>query len=172
MRFSSLFVARPAVAVLSFAFLCGPGSTAMLQAAILSTAPATSLPGVVVEAPKQVARPHRPKQHVVARGTVSPRTSRATPTQSASLTTQSDSPVFARLAKLASATGSCVGGCQSSFSHGSAPWVGCSFSGGTYSPTCRNASNFKTYDECASASAVLGWRSSEYMWYCGSLAYK
>ena len=127
----------------------------------------TSLPSVVVEAPRQVARPQKPKQRAVAHSTVSPRTSPTTPTRSASLM----SPT-AQLAKLASTTGSCVGGCVTSFRSGDAPWHGCSVSGGTLSSTCRNVANFKTYAECTEAGLITGWRTNEVSWYCSSLALK
>jgi hypothetical protein len=158
MKASFLFVASPAVAILSIALLlCGPSGTAMSQTAIPSGA-TTSLPNVVVEAPKQRA---------VARSTISPRTSPGTPTPSAS-----PMSVTARLAKLANITGSCVDGCQTSFRSGDAPWHGCSVSAGTYSATCRNAVNFKTYAECTEVSRLVGWRSNEASWYCTSLALK
>jgi len=166
MRFSSLFVASPALASLSIAlFLCGLSGTAMSQTAAPSGGATTSLPDVVVEAPNQVARPQKPKQqHAVARNTVPPRTSPTTPTPSASPT--------AKLAKLASATGSCVGGCVTSFRSGDAPWHGCSVSGGTLSSTCRNVANFKTYAECTEAGLITGWRTNEVSGYCSSLALK
>jgi len=165
MRFSSLFVASPALAILSL--LCGLSGTAMSKTAPPSGGATTSLPSVVVEAPRQVARPQKPKQRAVAHSTVSPRTSPTTPTPSASPM----SPT-AQLAKLASATGSCVGGCVTSFRSGDAPWHGCSVSGGTLSSTCRNVANFKTYAECTEAGRVLGWRGGEVSWYCSSLALK
>jgi hypothetical protein len=158
MRFSFLFVASLAVAILSIALLlCGLSGTTMSQTATPSGA-TTSLPSVVVEAPKQRA---------VARSTVSPRTSPSTPTPSAS-----PMSVAAQLAKLAKTTGSCVDGCQTSFRSGDAPWHGCSVSAGTYSPTCRNAGNFKSYAECTEVSLLVGWRGNESSWYCSSLALK
>ena len=168
MRLSSLFVASLAVAILSIAsLLCGLSSVAMSQTATPSGDATTSLPNVVVEAPKQVARPQQPKQHAVARSTVSPRTSPTTPTPSASPM----SPA-AQLAKLANATGSCVGGCVTSFRSGNAPWHGCSVSSGTLSSTCRNVGNYKTYAECREAGLITGWRTPEISWYCSSLALK
>jgi hypothetical protein len=154
MRFSSLFAAKPAIAFLSIA-LCGLSGPVMSQTAKPSSGADTLLPSVVVEAPKQVARPHMPKQRETA----------ATP---------SASPVSpaARLAKLASATGSCAGGCVTSFKSGDAPWHGCSGSSGMLSQTCRNAGNYKTYAECAEAGVVTGWRVTEFPWYCSSLALK
>ncbi len=132
MRFSSLFVASLAVAILSIALLlCGLSGTAMSQTATPSGGATTSLPSVLVEAPKQRA---------VARSTLSPRTSSTTPTPSASPM----SPA-AQLAKLANATGSCVGGCVTSFRSGDAPWHGCSGSNWpALSSTCRNVGNYKT----------------------------
>jgi hypothetical protein len=72
----------------------------------------------------------------------------------------------------ANATGSCVGGCPSSFRSGDAPWVGCSGSSGMYSRTCRNVGNYKTYAECKAAGLKVGWRDTENSWYCTSLSLK
>ena len=161
MRFSSLFVASPAVAVLSIELLCGLSGTAMSETA---TGSAASLPSIMVEAPKQIARP---KHSAVARSTVSHRTSQSSQTPSAA-----PELVSAKLAKLASATGSCVGGCVTSFRYGDAPWHGCSGSSGMYSSTCRNVANYKTYAECTEAGLITGWRNNEIGWYCSSLALK
>jgi hypothetical protein len=161
MRFSSLFVASPAVAILSIELLCGLSGTAMSQTA---TGSASSLPSIMVEAPKQVTMP---KHSAVARSTVSRRTSQTTQRPSA------PESVSAKLAKLASATGSCVGGCVTSFRYGDAPWHGCSGSGWpALSPTCRNVGNYKTYAECTEAGLITGWRPNEIPWYCSSLALK
>jgi hypothetical protein len=168
MKASLLFVASLAVAILSIALLlCGLSGTAMSQTATRSGGATTSLPSVVVEAPKQVARPQKPEQRAVARSTVSPRTSPTTPTPSASPM----SPAERELAKLPNAiTASCVDGCVSSLPSGNKPWVGCSLSGGTYSSTCRNVGHYKTYNECTTAGLAIGWRSNETSWYCTSLA--
>lgn len=168
MRFL-LFVASLAAAILSIAALpCGLSSTAMAQTATPSGGATTSLPNVVVEAPKQVARPQKPKQRAVARSTVSPRTSSTTPAPSASPM----SPT-AQLTKLSNATGSCVGGCVTSFRSGNAPWHGCSGSSWpALSQTCRNVGNYKTYAECTEAGLITGWRGNEVSWYCTSLALK
>jgi hypothetical protein len=170
MKASSLFVAGLAVAILSIALLlCGLSGTAMSsQTATPSGGTTTLLPNVVVEAPKQVARPQKPKQRVVARSTVSPRTSPTTPTPSASPM----SPT-AQLARLETATGSCVGGCVTSFGSGNAPWHGCSAaSWPALSQTCRNVGNYKSYAECREAGVITGWRDGEISWYCSSLALK
>jgi hypothetical protein len=169
MKAAFLLVAGLAAAVLSIALLlCGLSGTAMSQTATASGGATTSLPNVVVEAPRQVARPQRPKQRAVARSTGSPRTSPTTPTPSASPM----SPA-AQLAKLANATGSCVGGCVTSFRSGNAPWHGCSGSGWpALSSTCRNVGNYKTYAECTEAGLITGWRVTETSWYCSSLALK
>jgi hypothetical protein len=157
MRFSSFFVAG---------LMCGLSGTAMSQTEPPSGG-ITSLPSVLVNAPRQVARPPKPERRAVARSTVSPLISPTTPMQSASPM----SPT-AKLAKLASATGSCVGGCVTSFRSGDAPWHGCSGSSGMYSPTCRNIGNYKTYAECEEAGLLTGWRIPEFQWYCSSLALK
>ncbi len=168
MRFSSLFVASPAVAILSIELLCGVSGTALSQT---TPGPASSLPSVRVEAPKQVARP---KHNAVARSTMSHRTSQTTPT---SPTTQTSSAapesVTAKLAKLEKATGSCVGGCVTSFKYGNEPWHGCNGSAWpALSFTCRNTGNYKTYAECVDAGLTTGWRNNEVGWYCSSLALK
>ena len=161
MRLSSLFVASLAVSILSIALLpCGPIGTAMSHAATPSGGATTSLPNVVVEAPKQVARPPKPTQRAVARSTVSPRTSPTTPTPSAA-------------AQLPNTTGSCAGGCATSFRSGNAPWVGCSGSGWpALSSTCRNVGNWKNYAACMDDSLKIGWKGSESTWYCSSLGLK
>ncbi|MFK4502856.1 hypothetical protein ABIF86_007147 [Bradyrhizobium japonicum] len=163
MTLSSRFVARPAVTFPSIALLlCGLSGTAMSQ----PTPTETQLPSITVDAPRQVARPHKPTHHVATRST-GYRTSPATSTAVAA--PMSDA---ARLAKLERETSSCAGGCQSSFKTGNQPWVGCNASGGVYSFTCRNVGNFKTYDECKEAGRVTGWRSGETSAYCSSLALK
>jgi hypothetical protein len=160
MTLLSRFVARPAVALPSLALLlCCVGGPAMSQ-----PTPADQLPDVTVDAPKQIARPHRPAHHVTVRGTTT-RSSLAI--SSAAAGPMSD---IAKLAKLERETGSCVGGCQSSFKTADKPWVGCNASGGVYSATCRNIGNYKSYDECKEAGRVTGWRSVETMGYCSSLA--
>ena len=161
MTLSSRFVARPAVALPSIALLlCGLSGTAMSQPTPL--AGADTLPGVTVDAPKQAVRPHRSAHHLATRSTG---TSSAIST--ASTASMSDT---AKLAKLERETGSCVGGCQSSFKTADKPWVGCSATGGVYSATCRNVGNYKSYEECKEAGRVTGWRSGETMGYCSSLA--
>jgi hypothetical protein len=162
MKASSLFVTSPAVAVLSIALLCGLSGAA--KAATSSGGATASLPNVVVQAPNQAARPQKLKQHAVARSAVSARTSPTTSTPSAS-------PI-AQLAKLEKATGSCVGGCVTSFRSGDRPWVGCSGSSGMLSSTCRNTGNYKTFTECTEAGLITGWKAPEVSWYCSSLALK
>ncbi|MEA2887709.1 MAG: hypothetical protein QOD11_2069 [Bradyrhizobium sp.] len=163
MRISPRFAASLAVAFSSIALLlCGLSGS---EAATTSDGGASSLPAVVVQAPKQSARPERREPRPIARSTVSPRTS---PTAAA----PSTSPLSAKLARLASVTGSCVGGCATSFRSGNAPWHGCSVSGGMYSSTCRNTRNYKTYAECTEGGLTLGWRNAEAAWGCSSLGLK
>lgn len=157
MKFSSLCVASIAVAL-----PCGLNGTAMSQ-----TDATTSLPSVVVGAPGQVARPQQPMPRAVARSTVSPLISPTPATPSASPM----SPAERELAKVAIRS-SCIDGCVTSFRSGNKPWVGCSVSAGTYSSTCRNVGNYKTYNECSGAGLTLGWRTNETSWYCSSLALK
>ena len=165
MRFSSLFVTSLAIATTSIAlFLFGLSGTAMSQTATPSAAP---LPDIVVDAPKRVARPHKPERHAVARSTVSRRAS-----ATAQAPSGTSDAVSAKLAKLAAATGSCAGGCQSSFKTEKEPWHGCSLSSGTWLQCCRNVGNYKTYNECREAGLLTGWRVNEVPWYCSSLALK
>jgi hypothetical protein len=172
MRFSSRFIPSPAVAISSLALLlCGLSGTAMSQTA---TASNSSLPSITVDAPKPVARPYKPIQRAVAhntvrrtvRHTVSPATSPTTPF------TAAQESVLAKLQRLERSSGSCVGGCATSFKYGDAPWHGCSVSGGTISSTCRNTANYKTYSECTETGLLIGWRVGDVSWYCTSLALK
>jgi hypothetical protein len=165
MRISSLFVTSPAVAISSIALLLGGLSgTGVSQAATPSGGATTSLPGVAIEAPKQVTRP---KHSAVARSARSRRTSQTTQTPSA------PDSVSAKLARLEKTTGNCVDGCATSLRYGNAPWHGCSGSGWpALSPTCRNMGNYKTYAECVDGGLVTGWRNNEVGWYCSSLALK
>lgn len=163
MRISSRSVTSLAVAFCSIGLLlCGLSAS---EAATTSDVATSSLPAVVVQAPKQSARPQQREPRPVGRSTVSPRTS---PTAAA----PPASPISAKLARLASVTGSCVGGCATSFRSGNAPWHGCSVSGGGYSSTCRNTRNYQTYSECTEGGLTLGWRNNEAAWGCTSLGLK
>jgi hypothetical protein len=140
----------------------------------------TSLPSITVQAPKPVARPAKPpKQRAVVRNTVrtavspgpSPSPAPATPAKPPA----AEESVLAKLRRLERASGSNVGGIQTSFPSGNRPYVGCSASGWpAYSPagTCRNIGYYKTYVECTETSHFLAWRPMEYHWYCTSLAFK
>jgi hypothetical protein len=163
MRISSRAVTSLAVALSSIGLLlCGLGAS---EAATTSDGGTSALPAVVVQAPKQSVRPQKREPRTIGRSTVSPRTS---PTAAA----PSTSSITAKLARLASVTGSCAGGCATSFRTANAPWHGCSTSGGGYSSTCRNTRNYKTYDECKEGGLTLGWRNAEAAWGCTSLGLK
>jgi len=160
MRISSRLVAPSAVAVLSTVLLSG---TAAAQ-----TATTSQLPGITVVAPKPatrpVARPQRqapPVANAIAARPISP--AAQTPPATA------PGPVMARIAALEKTSSSCTDGCQTSFKHGNQPWNGCSGSSGGFSSTCRNASNYKTYQECREAGMFLAWKHWETWWYCSSL---
>jgi len=169
MRLSSRFVAPSAVAILSTALLCGPSGTAMSQTA---TGSATALPSITVEAPKQAARPQRPRQ--VANTGASRRTSPTAQTPSATARTPSVAPdsTLGKIAKLEKSSSSCNGGCETSFKSGNAPWVGCSYSAGifgTYSSTCNDTLTYKTYAECKDTKVFLGGVEREARWHCSGL---
>ena len=153
---------------MSTALLCGLSDTAVSQTATRS---ATPLPSVTVVAPKQVARPQRPKP--AANTVASRRTSPPIQAPSAPPTGQKPAPakdsVMAKLAALEKTSSSCTDGCQTSFKHGNQPWNGCSTTGDIFSTTCRNTRNYKTYFECKDARMFLGARNAEAWWNCSSL---
>ena len=76
---------------------------------------------------------------------------------------------MARLAQLERTSGNCTDGCQTSFKYGNQPWNGCSSTGDTFSPTCRNVRNFKTYAECTEHGLFVGWHRNAVWGYCTSL---
>jgi hypothetical protein len=169
MRMSSILVAPSAVAILSTALLCSLTGAAMSQ-----TTPSSALPGVTIEAPKQVARPQREERsqgsgRAVHRG----RTSRSTQTATG---TPSYAPgsVMWKLARLEREASSCNDGCESSFRHGKDPWVGCSESAGYYSvfsATCKDTLTHRDYVQCTETKMFLGWDRQRSWWYCtGMLA--
>ena len=172
MKNTSLLVAGLAVVALSIDLPCGLSGMATSQAATGQTVAdsATLLPNVTVDAPKQVNRTSR---STVPHRTLFRRTPQTAQTPSAAPgSVSAKDSVSAKLAKLASATSSCAGGCQSSFRSGNEPWHGCSGSSGTFSFTCRNVGNYKTFAECQEAGLLTGWRPPEISWYCTSLALK
>jgi hypothetical protein len=163
MRFSLGFAVPSVVATLSTVLLCS--GTAMSQ-----PTPNSSLPAVSVEAPK-------------ARPTVVPRQGPATATSHHRTpgSSAAQNPVFApntvlgRLARLERSASSCNGGCETSYRVGNAPWVGCSYSGGSepftshFSSTCRDTLTYNTYAQCVETKALLGSTSRESRWICTSL---
>ena len=173
MRSSSSFVAT---SILSTALLCSLSGTAMSQTA---TGSAPQLPSVTVEAPKQVARPHRSVERPQRPARVANTGRAANPGASRGTwsTAQTPSPapgsVMGQIAKLEKSASSCNGGCETSFKSGNAPWVGCSASGGyfsTFSATCTDTLTYKSYLECKDTKVFLGWDRNRAWWYCSSLA--
>jgi hypothetical protein len=169
MRLSSILVAPSAVAILSTALLCGLSGTAVSQTA---TDSATRLPSITVQAPKQVARLHRPSQVATPDGPSHVANTGASRRTSPTTRTPSPAPdsVLAKLARIEKTASNCTDGCQTSFKYGNAPWNGCSGSGGGLSTTCRNGRNYKSYLECRDSGLFLGWKNPEISWYCSSLA--
>jgi hypothetical protein len=156
MRFSSRLSASSFGIAL---MMCGAGSPASSQTA-------TSVPSVTVEAP--TVRP-KSKPHVLARSVVRD----VTPTTTVGTVLSASIPESAKLAKLATLTGSCVGGCATSFRTPNTVYRGCSLSSGPMSSVpCRNIYGFKTYEECRATSMLIGWRPNDIPWYCSSLALK
>jgi hypothetical protein len=166
MSMSSSFVAPSVVAVAATILVSGP---AISQ---ITTGPASTLPSVTVDAPKQLARPDASKPRANAaptrqRSSVGPSTA-----QTPSVAPDS---VQGRIAKLEREASSCNGGCQTSFKTANAPWVGCSFGAGEaagvgpYSLTCTDTLNYATYMDCTTTKTFLGWGAREARWHCTSL---
>jgi hypothetical protein len=154
-RMSSSLVAPSTAAILTTALLCGLTGTAMSQ---------TRLPGITINAPKQMARPHRR----AARPQRPPLVANTFASSPTSPTTQKPAPgsVIAALEKLASRANSS----STSFKSDNQPRLGCFSPGGfTLSTTCRNPYNYKTYQECSEAGLLMAWRQYEIWWYCSSL---
>ena len=163
MRLSSSFVAPSAVAVVSTIMLCGPATSQT------ATGSGASLPSITVQAPKQVARPHRPER------VASRRTSSTAQTSSASPEAIIEGPgsTLGKLARLEKLSSSCNGGCETSFKVGNAPWVGCSESGGydsVFSATCRDTLTYASYRGCMDTKMFTGWDRNRAWWYCTSLS--
>jgi len=151
-------IASSTVAVLSTALLCALNGTALSQAA------GSSLPGVTIAAPKQVARPHRR----VARPHRPPLVANTFASNSPSPSAQKPTPgsVLAALEKNASRANSS----SASFKSDNRPRLGCASPGGfTLATTCRNPYGYKTYQECSEAGLLMAWRSTDIWWYCSSL---
>jgi len=168
MRLSSSFVAPSAVAVVSTILLCGP---AMSQTA---TGSGGSLPSITVDAPKQVARPHRPER-VTSRPTSSTVRTQTAQTSSAlpEAIIEGSGSTLGKLAKLEKLSSSCNGGCETSFKTGNAPWVGCSESAGydsVFSATCRDTLTYASYRGCMDTKMFTGWDRNRAWWYCTSLS--
>ena len=165
MRLSLGVVAPSAVAVLATVLLCGPAAS--------QTAAVPSLPDVTVDAPKQVARPHKPTQ--VAHTMTSRRASSAAHRASSTAQKPSAAPdsVQGKLAQLEKASSSCNGGCETSFKSGNAPWVGCSLSSHEFShieSTCSDTLTYKDYSDCRETKAFLGWDRNKIWLHCTGLA--
>ena len=141
MKFSSLFF----IASLAVAPLCVLSGTAMAKTATPSGGATTSLPNVVVEAPKQVARPQKTGPRAVARSTVSLRTSSAS---------ASDAPVYGR-DTLATTTGNCS----------TTTWP-------TVSPVQCTKPVAHNYVECSEMVAKSGSRPSDAWWWCSNQGFK
>ena len=165
MRMSSSLVAPLAVAILSTALLGSLTGTAMSQTIPSSS---NSLPSVTVQAPSQVAR-HRHKP-VQSANTGAVR--RTAPAPNAHSNSHSDACAgfgHGQACPIERTSSNCSDGCQTSFKYGNQPWNGCSSTGDTFSPTCRNVRNFKTYAECTEHGLFIGWHRAAVWGYCTSL---
>jgi hypothetical protein len=162
---SSRLVAPSAVVILSTALLCSLTGAAMSQ-----TTPGTSLPSVTVVAPKEVTSSHRPVQAATTGAGRRRAQAAEKPAETATRTPPPASgSVLAKLKELERTSSNCTDGCQSSFKYGNQPWNGCSSTGDTFSLTCRNVRNFKTYAECTEHGLFIGWQRAAVWGYCTSL---
>ena len=167
MRLSSSFAAPSAVAILSIALLCGLSGTAVSQTATGSPA---ALPGITVEAPKQVATPHRPKQS--ANTVASRRIASTARTSTAGTPSPAPDSVLGRLAKLEKAASTCNGGCITNPKTGNVYSNACSesaFSSGTIALNCVDTLTFKNYADCVETKWFLGENHKRISWHCSSL---
>jgi hypothetical protein len=139
-KFSSLFF----VASLTVAPVCGLSSTATAQPATPPCA-TTALPNVVVEAPRQVARPQKPEPRTVAHSAEFPRTS---------IASASDAPVYGRTT-LATTTGNCS----------TTTWP-------TISPVQCTKPVAHNYVECTEMVAKNGSRATDAWWWCSNQGFK
>ena len=168
MRLSSSLVAPSAVALLSTVLLCSPAASQTET----GPGPAKPLPGITVDAPKQVARPNSPKQ--APNTAASRRRSATTHTSTARTASPAPDSIMGRISKLEKVASNCNGGCESSLPHGKDPWVGCSESGGgqttaPFSATCRDNLTYKSYVDCVETKMFLGEYRNRAWWVCSSL---
>ncbi|WP_244423085.1 hypothetical protein [Bradyrhizobium sp. ORS 375] len=145
----------------------------------ITPGPATAIPDVTVDAPKQAAKPSRTNQAsnpgISHRAAVAPRTSSAPVATAQTAPSTSAAPagsVEERLARIEMKSSSCAGGCETSFKSGNAPWVGCAQSGQEFShfdTTCSDTLKYKDYADCAGTKAFLGWDRNKVWLHCTSL---
>ena len=169
MRFSSRFFSKLTLVISSIALLqFGPCGTAT---AATEPSGSSSLPSITVQAPKPVARPQRPVQRAVTRGTGRRHAASHPTSPTAEAQPGGQGSVMERLKRLERESSSCAGGCATSFPKGKLPWVGCSASAWPMTSVgCRNGRNFKTYVACTETSYFLAWKPMEVWWYCSALA--
>jgi len=171
MRLSLGVIAPSTVAGLAIVLLCGPAASQI--------APATSLPGVTVDAPKQVARPHR--QHEAA-GTATSRRAPAiapsnadvsfTPLGAEMTISARRGPIQDKITQLEKSASSCNGGCETSFSKGNAPWVGCALSDqefAKFDTRCSDTLTYNDYADCHDTKRFLGWDRNKVWLHCTGL---
>ena len=167
MRLSSRFLSNLTLVFSSIALLLsGPGGTAL---AATDPSGSSSLPSITVQAPKPVARPHRPVERAVTHGS----RRRAVSRERSPATSQpgGEGTVLERLKRLERTSHSCDDGCSSSFPKGNRPWVGCSASAFPQpSAGCRNPRHFTSYVQCTEHVIFLSWLSRDAWWYCSNLA--
>ena len=144
MRVLSRLVVPSAVAILSTVLLSSLIGPAMSQTEP-RVAGATSLPGVVVGAPRQLNRPKEPGQRAVARSTVSARTSIAS----------ASDPPDGRRDILATTTGNCS----------TTTWP-------TVSPVQCTKPLARNYVDCTEHVVASGARPSDAWWWCSNQAFK
>ncbi|MGJ4952454.1 hypothetical protein [Bradyrhizobium sp. HKCCYLS20291] len=170
MKLSLSVVAPSAVAGLAAVLLCGP--------AVSQVAPATSIPSVTVDVPKQAAKPYR--QHESAGPATSRRASVAAPKADTDFTplgaemtiTARAAAIQGKIIQLEKSASSCNGGCETSLPTGNKPWVGCSLDNQEsvkVDAHCTDTLTYTSYADCHDTKRFLGWDRNKVFWHCTSL---
>ncbi|MGJ4930584.1 hypothetical protein ACQR1I_26730 [Bradyrhizobium sp. HKCCYLS2038] len=162
-------VVPSAVAGLAAVLLCGP--------AVSQVAPATSIPSVTVDVPKQAAKPYRHHESVgpaTARtaAVAAPKANDFIPLGAEMKMSAQAAAIQGKFIQLEKSASSCNGGCETSLPKGNAPWVGCSLDGHEsvkVDAHCTDTLTYTSYDDCHDTKRFLGWDRNKVFWHCTSL---
>jgi hypothetical protein len=149
MRISSSLAAPSAVAILSIALLWSLTGPAMSETES-RVAGVTSLPDIVVGAPRQLNRPKEPGHRAVARSTVSPRTS---------IASADDPPAYGGVAPATTVAAAIAGNCSVT------TWP-------TVSPVQCTKPWAHSYVECTEMVLRNGSRPTDAWWWCSNQGFR